>query len=236
VTTPHPGTAGPLSPIRTVYLATAGVAVDLLERHEVARRWDEPSVLDRMTVGDLAAHLGRSVLLVAAFLDAAPPDATPPAAVRTIGAEEYFGAFTALDDLDSDMNTGIRSRAHEDASPGPDGVAARVRTCLDTLPARFGAEPADRLVTAYGGQVMLLDEFLRTRLVELCVHGEDLELSVGLGPGVDAADDVADPPDDALAEAVAVLVGAARHRNGDAAVLRALARRERDAVDALRPI
>ncbi|WP_088318748.1 maleylpyruvate isomerase N-terminal domain-containing protein [Kineosporia sp. R_H_3] len=229
MTTQHPGTAGPLSPLRTLYLATAGVAVDLLERHEVARHWDEPSILDRMTVGDLAAHLGRSVLLVAAFLDADPPPTGP-----TIGAEAYFGAFTGLDDLDSDMNTGIRSRAHEDASPGPAGVAARARTCLDSLPARFGAEPADRLVAAYGGQVMLLDEFLRTRLVELCVHAEDLELSVGLGPGVDAADDVADPPDDALSEAVAVLVGAARHRHGDAAVLRALARRERDAVDALR--
>lgn len=231
MTTQHPGTAGPLSPLRSLYLATAGVAADLVERHEVAQRWDEPSVLDRMTVGDLAAHLGRSVLLVAAFLDA-----TPPAGGRAIGAEEYFGAFTGLDDLDSDINGGIRARAHEDASPGPDGVAARVRTCLDTLPARFEAEPADRLVSAYGGQVMLLDEFLRTRLVELCVHGEDLELSVGLGPGVDATDDVADPPDDALAEAVAVLVGAARHRHGDAAVLRALSRRERDAVDALRSI
>jgi hypothetical protein len=33
---------------------------------------------------------------------------------------------------------------------------------------------------------------------------------------------------------VTVLVGAARHRHGDAAVLRALTRRERDDVGALR--
>ncbi len=228
-TTPHPGTAGPLSAVRSCYLAAAGVVADLLERPQVRRRWDDPSVLERMTVGDLAAHVARSVLLVAQFLDA--PDPGSPAPVT---ADAYFATFDGLHDLDSDVNVGVRSRSHDAGAAGPEGVAARVRAALEALPGRFEGAPAGRQVEAYAGMPMLLDEFLRTRFVELCVHGEDLELSVGLGPGLDATDDVADLPDDAVAQAVDVLVAACRRRHGDAAVLRALARRERDGVDALR--
>jgi hypothetical protein len=231
MTTADPGTAGTLSAVRALYLATAGVAADLLDRPEVSDRWDDPSILPRMTVGDLAAHLGRSVLLVETYLD--EPD---PAAPAPVDAAEYFGAFAGSADLDNDLNSGVRARSRAEAAPGPAGVATRVRAALDRLAVRLGAEPADRQVLAFGGRTITLEQFLRTRLVEFCVHVEDLELSVGLGPGVDAADDVADLPDDALAHAVDVLVGAARVRHGDAAVLRALARRERDAVDALRPL
>ena len=231
MSTPDPGTPGTLPAVRALYLATAGVAADLLERREVADRWDDPSVLDRMTVGDLAAHLGRSVLLVGTYLDGDEPQDPDP-----LDAARYFGVFTGSTDLDNSLNTGVRERSRAEAAPGPVGVAAGVRAALDALPERLRTEPATRRVAAFGGRAITLDEFLRTRLVELCVHVEDLGLSVGLGPGVDPADDVADLPDDALAHAVDVLVGAARARHGDAAVLRALARRERDAVDALRSL
>jgi hypothetical protein len=224
-----PPTAGTLSAVRALYLATAGVAADLLERREVRDRWDDASVLDRMTVGDLAGHLGRSVTLVEDFLDA--PE---PAPGEGVDAARYFAGVDGLTEADSAVNAGIRTRSQEAAAGGPDAVAVRVRSCLDGLAARLADVPAQRRVVAFGGRTITLDEFLRTRLVELCLHVEDLELSVGLGPGVDAVDDVADLPYDAVADAVAVLVAAARARHGDAAVLRALARRERDAVHALR--
>jgi len=224
-----PGTAGVMSAVRALYLATAGVAADLVAHPEVRRRWDEPSVLDLMTVADLAAHLGRSLLQVEMFLDAGDPAAPGP-----VTAEVYYAALRGVDDLGSDLNAGVRSRAQDVAVDGPDGVARRVRGCLDRLAGRLQDEPVSRQVLAYGGHAMTVDEYLRTRLVEFCVHVEDLALSVGLGPGVDPTDDIPDVPDDALAEALAVLVGAARRRHGDAAVLRALTRRERDAVGALR--
>jgi hypothetical protein len=73
---------------------------------------------------------------------------------------------------------------------------------------------------------MTLDEYLRTRVVELVVHADDLAASVGVEPV---------PPQPATtAVAIDVLVGVARIRHGDMAVLRALARRERDTVRALR--
>ena len=83
-------------------------------------------------------------------------------------------------------------------------------------------------------KALTLDEYLRGRCVELAVHVEDLELSVGLGPGLTAADPVPEPPDDLVRDAVDVLVAAAVARHGGPAVLRALTRRERDQVQALR--
>jgi hypothetical protein len=58
------------------------------------------------------------------------------------------------------------------------------------------------------------------------VHTEDLALSVGIEPPP--------PPDDALDIAIRHLVNVARARHGSVAVLRALTRRERDDVDAMR--
>ncbi|MBD7917078.1 hypothetical protein H9657_02120 [Cellulomonas sp. Sa3CUA2] len=60
---------------------------------------------------------------------------------------------------------------------------------------------------------------------ELAAHTEDL--AVSLGSDVRA-------PAPTLEVAVDVLVGAARRRHGDGEVLHALARRERDASEALR--
>ena len=71
----------------------------------------------------------------------------------------------------------------------------------------------------------MLDEYLRTRLVELTVHIDDLAISVDVAPSV---------PAEAYAAAMDVLVAVGRRRHGDLAVLRALTRRERDQVEALR--
>ena len=73
---------------------------------------------------------------------------------------------------------------------------------------------------------MTLDDYLVTRLIELVVHTDDLAVSL----------DVAAPPIPAAATGLVIttLVEVARIRHGDTAVLRALTRRERDAVAALR--
>src|SRR5438309_1811510 len=63
-------------------------------------------------------------------------------------------------------------------------------------------------------------------LAQMTVHADDLAVSVGVEP----------PRLPFLATTIAIetLVAVARHRHGDIAVLRALARRERDDIDALR--
>lgn len=202
------------------FLAAASAAVTLLERREVHDRWSQPSVLGDLTVGGLAAHLARQVLLVEAYLDSPDPRAEDPTT-----AESYFAGMAGTADPSSPLNTGVRERSHAGAVAGPRMVAAQLRDCLTRLATRIGSIDPERQVLAYGGQAMLVREYLRTRIVELVVHNEDLALSVGI-----------EPPEVGAADAVDILVGAARLRHGDIAVLRALSRRERDSVDALRVI
>jgi hypothetical protein len=207
-----------LSATGSRFLAAASTAVTLLEHPDVEARWSEPSVLAELTVGGLAAHLARQVLLVEAYLDAPEPHSAEP-----VSAEAYYAVLTGTSDLSSQLNVGVRERSHAGAVAGARQVAAHVRDCLRRLTNRLGSEPPNRQVLAYGGQAMRLREYMRSRLVELAVHNEDLALSIGV-----------EPPETGVSDAVDVLVGAARLRHGDAAVLRALARRERDDVEALR--
>ena len=218
-----------LSPARARYLAAARTALELLRSPDVATRWDEASVLAQLTVGDLAGHLTLSgVLLVEMLLDGADPAAAQP-----VSAGEYYGAAEGLDDLDAPINVDLRSRSRTVGVRGAEDVARAASDALERLADRLSAESAGRQVLSRG-LALTLDEFLRSRCVELAVHVEDLELSVGLGPGLTAADPVPEVPDDVLTDAVDVLVTAAVARHGTAAVLRALTRRERDQVQALR--
>jgi hypothetical protein len=218
-----------MTPVRARYLAGARTALELLASPEVRDRWDEASVLAGFAVGDLAGHLALSgVLIVEAVLD--QPDPRSPAPIT---AGQYYGAFTGADDPASELNVGVRERAYDMAVKGHDGVAAAAAQALERLADRLVDEPADRQVAARTS-ALTLEEYLRGRCVELAVHVEDLELSVGLGPGLTAADPVPDEPDDVVRDAVDVLVAAAVARHGAPAVLRALTRRERDQVQALR--
>ena len=220
-----------LSPVRARYLAAARTAVELLAAPELEQRWDEASVLAEFGVADLAGHLALAgVLLVEAMLDAPDPRAAEP-----VGAGPYYAAFEGSEDVGSDLNVAVRERSHTVAVHGREQVLALASEALERLTDRLVAEPADRQI-ASRGIALTLDEFLRTRCVELAVHVEDLELSIGLGPGLTAADPVPDLPDDVVADAVAVLVDTAIARHGTRAVLTALCRRERDHVDALRAL
>jgi hypothetical protein len=218
-----------MSQVRARYLAGARTALELLAAPEVRDRWDEASMLPGLAVGDLAGHLALSgVLLVETLLDQPDPRSAAP-----VTAGQYYGAFVGADDPGSELNVGVRERAYAVGVRGHEQVVESASAALERLAERLAAEPADRQVTARD-KALTLDEYLRGRGVELAVHVEDLELSVGLGPGLTSADPVPDPPDDLVRDAVDVLVAAAVARHGAAAVLRALARRERDHVRALR--
>jgi hypothetical protein len=185
-------------------------------------RWSDPSVLPGMAVGELAAHLGRSVLQVEWFLDA------PIADGELTDAVTYYARLEGTADPSSPLNEGVRARSAESAARGYDAVLTDVTAGLERLTARLPTEPADRRVAVAHrpGEEMLLDEYLRTRCVELTVHTTDLALSIG----------VPDPRgnDDAVTVAVDLLAAAARQRHGDRAVLTGLTRRERDDRDASR--
>jgi hypothetical protein len=220
-----------LSPVRARYIAAARTAVELLAAPELEQRWDEASVLPEFGVADLAGHLALSgVLLVERLLD--EPD---PRSAQPITGGQYYARFEGTEDVGSDLNVAVRDRSHAVAVHGRERMLTMASEALERLTDRLVTEPPDRQITSRG-LALTFEEFLRTRCVEIAVHVEDLELSIGLGPGLTAADPVPDLPDDVVADAVAVLVDTAIARHGTRAVLTALSRRERDHVDALRAL
>lgn len=205
--------------VREAYLSAARAAVDLLGQGVVGERWHEPSCLPELQVSGLAGHLARSVLQVEWVLDRPEPDGDP------ISAVQYYGELAGVDDVDSDLNAGVRARGEETAAGGWGRLYLDASGALDRLSPRLANVPEGRLVLAFG-RSLTIDEYLKTRLIELTVHLDDLAESLGQDPP--------DVPLEATAIAIAVLVGVGRARHGDVAVLRSLTRRERDSLDALR--
>jgi hypothetical protein len=207
--------------VRGAFLDTAEAASALLATPEVARRWEDPSALRLMSVGALAGHLLRGAGTVEVYLDRPEPAGEPLTA-----AAYYTRALPDSDDITSPIHSAIRERGEDQAAGGPARLAAEAAAVSLRLRERLAAEPPGRLVSVYQGIVILLDDYLLTRLIELTLHIDDLCLSAGL-PAPEL-------PEAARTAAIGTLVEVARLRHGDTAVLAALARRERDHVSALR--
>jgi hypothetical protein len=205
--------------VRPAFLAAAEAAQAVLALPHVRERWREPSALAEMSVGALAAHLVRAVTNVDRSLEAPPPAADQEG---PLSGAAYFSPVTA--DLATEINSRVRTTSEDEALLGPAAVAGQLTRALDRLRTRLPGEPEDRLLRARGGELLRLDEYLRTRLIELSTHIDDLCVSLRHPtpeiPGIDIAIDT--------------LVAVAVHRHGSLAVLRGLARRERDRVEALR--
>jgi len=193
---------------RAAYLDAARVAVALSESHDVRDRWDEPTVLPHLRVGALVAHLARSVLQPASYLDT-------DAVTNTDGIDAvgHYRSFTNLRDPRSEANTSTVERAVAAAAAGHRAVVGAMPRALRSLEARLEAFPEDRVVTTFGDLPMTLDEYLRTRCVELSVHVDDLARSVGRSDHV---------PEAAIRIAIDVVLDVAADRIGMIDVLRSL--------------
>lgn len=203
------------------FFDAASNACAILEHPELGSHWTKPSVLTEFSVAGLAGHLLRGILTVEKYLD------EPSSVDAPLSAVEYYQAAGLNSDPDSELNRDIRTRGDEMAAAGATLVAAAARTALHHLRDRLAAEDPRRVMTVLGGAAITLEEYLRTRVVELVVHSDDLVLSIGIGD--DYVVSVA-----TSGVAIETLVGLARARHGDVAVLRALTRRELDDVEALR--
>jgi len=213
--------------IRAIVLEVAATVRELIGRPSVAERWDLPSALEMMTIGELTAHLTRALTTTARYLDA--PD--PGSSDDLVTPARYY---TAIDDLTSSdgpdlgdkLHVSIRERARQGADHGHAGVLESWDETMKLLGSRFTVEAADRRVAVFGGRMMSLDDYLVTRLVELVVHTDDLAVSLGVAP----------PPLPAEAHETVIgcLVDVALERHGPMAVIRAMTRTERDSLRALR--
>ncbi|PON19127.1 hypothetical protein C2W62_04440 [Candidatus Entotheonella serta] len=197
--------------IRSLVVRAAEQAAALVASPEVAARWNEPSALAGMTVGALAAHLIRATGATLAYLDRTDPKTQPEVLLTKV---TYFHAA-----VDSPIHDQIKEVSAAEASVGHAELVSKSRQVAQDQAVRLMAEPSDRLVGALGKRMLTLDDFCRTRMIEILMHIDDLAHSVGLPtPELDR---------DGTGEVIDILVGIARHLHGDWAIIHALARAER---------
>ena len=198
--------------MRSMVVEAVEAAAELISRPSVGAAWDEPSALAGMTVGGLASHLVRAAGATIAYLDRTPVDAEPEGDLLT--PVTYFHAA-----LDSPIHEQIKQVSEDESAIGHQATAAKCAELAAKLGRRLRDEPADRLIGALGGRMLTLDDFCRTRLIEVLLHLDDLSVSVGeRRPETNPS---------GVAVVIDILGGIARHIHGDWKVAYALARSER---------
>jgi uncharacterized protein (TIGR03083 family) len=210
--------------IRALFCEAADATAQLVAAPALKDRFEGPSALAEFSVRGLAGHLLRAMTSVDGYLDR-----PAPAGGDVVSAAQYYASVLGGEtDINSDFHRSIRQRGMEAAPETPEALPGAWAEVAARLRSRLPAEPADRRVQVFGNLVLTLDDYLVTRLIELAIHADDLAVSLDVEP----------PPLPAAATGLVIttLVEVARIGHGDTAVLRALARRERDAVGALHVI
>jgi hypothetical protein len=199
------------------FLIAADSALELVGRVEVVQQWDEPSALAEMTVGAVAAHLGSQVLTVHAAVTAGH-GASDEVPVPLL--EHYSRVPWVRSGIEDESNARIRLGAERSAGSGHDALTASMQRAIQDLRRAFpsGGFPA-RIRMAGWDWSLSFDDFLVTRMMEIVVHSDDLAVSVGIEPPT--------LPEALLGPVLALLVGVSLQRHGQAALVRALSRRER---------
>jgi len=207
--------------VRALVVEAVSQAAELIATPATAERWSRPSALEGMTVGALSAHLVRAAGATIAYLDRTPPDRRPDGDLLT--SVTYFHAA-----VDSPIHDQIKDVSAAESAIGHGATAAKCRQLAADLEARLAAEPGDRLVAARGGRLLTLDDFCRTRLIEVLLHLDDLAVSTGQPrPATDP---------EGAAVIIEICMNIARDRNGDWGVLYALTRAERSGDTAVFPV
>jgi hypothetical protein len=208
------------------YLAAVDWLAAMIGQPEVAAAWDRPSALAKYSVGGVAAHAVQGGLL---RLEGLLREPAPPI-VRAVTLADYFGPNrVGHPDDDDPLFVALRAGSEAMARRGPDALVATAGEARAALSDRLRHSEADRpvAVARIPGGTTPLSDYLRTRVLEVVVHGDDLVASV---EGLRAPE----PPAAAVEVCLLVCVELARARVGDIAALRAFTRSERAAPDALR--
>ena len=149
--------------MRTLLEDQYAVLADWLDEVPVSAHLVEPAGLGDWTVRELVAHLGLGIGLCR-FVTVAPQGAVP------LSLGEYVRAYPPAADQISGMTREIM------ASFGDDPVGGFRRTAAEAF-AAIDAMPGDLLQARRGP--IARDDYLLTRLLELVVHGDDLQRALG---------------------------------------------------------
>ncbi|MEM7326868.1 MAG: maleylpyruvate isomerase N-terminal domain-containing protein [Actinomycetota bacterium] len=207
--------------VRELVVEAMEAAAALVADPVVGEAWEQPSALGGMTVGALSAHLVRAAGATLAYLDRTDPTMQPAGDLLT--AVTYFHAA-----VDSPIHDRIKEVSRDEAVVGHGAIAEKANKLATDMAARLAAEPEDRLVAALGDRFLTLDDFCRTRLIEILLHLDDLAVSIGRERPATHPDGPAIVAD--------ILIGIARDNHGPWELLYALSRDERTAEAGVFPV
>jgi uncharacterized protein (TIGR03083 family) len=132
-------------------------------------QWELPG-LGVWSVRSLAGHTARAILTVENYLAQEEPDE-----ISIASAEAYYASvYPQIGGAE-----GIAARGVEAGVWLGDDPVAQVAAALSRARALIDAQPANRLVSI-GGMGIQLQEYLRTRVLELVVHTIDLSHATGI--------------------------------------------------------
>ncbi|GGC04827.1 maleylpyruvate isomerase N-terminal domain-containing protein [Cellulomonas carbonis] len=130
-----------------------------------------PSVLPGWRVADLVAHLGRSLEALAVTQPA-------PAGVAPVPLGDYLATYAPRAESIDEATRALAAQISDDPLAALDRVAESAFTQLHDLRAT-GPDPVVQARVA----PLLLSDLALTRLLELVVHGDDLDRSLPHAPG-----------------------------------------------------
>jgi hypothetical protein len=211
------------------YLDAVDWLRSILGRAELVAVWGEPSAVAHYSIGGVAAHAVHGVVWLEQLLTDAEP-----VGLRMVTVGDFFGLNRVDDVIDAEpsedaFSASLRAAAEGFARTGPATVRAALTASRDQLVGLLDQAAGSRAVAVIrvsGGQVPLRD-YVRTRVLELVVHGDDLVCSV---PGLV----VPEPPAGSLGICLSVCLDLAQSRVGGLDVLRGFTRSERARPGALR--
>jgi hypothetical protein len=187
----------------------------LIAEPALEERWTDESALAKMSIGSLACHLNRQVVVAHQLLT--QPTDFP---VLEGGADEHYAraAWTKTTSPDDPEND--RSGYDEEALAG----VLKLRETTATAAAQVTTLLTEGTASAaaglpWQGWALSRDAFLLTRMLEVVVHSDDLALSLGV-PTPEFGEAVFEP-------VLRLLVRLSVRRNGQSAVVSSLTRRER---------
>ncbi|GGO14358.1 maleylpyruvate isomerase N-terminal domain-containing protein [Micromonospora parathelypteridis] len=161
-----------MDPVRVAFSAECALLTEILAEL-VDADLDRPTDCPPWTVQELIAHVRTGVGRLADMLAApAPPHAE-------VDAAGYFGGAKFTAQVDADRIAGGRRDALQVDRAA---LATELERAWRATDAAVAAAPTDWVVRTRHGDAMLLTEFLRTRVVEVGVHGLDLAAALGRPP------------------------------------------------------
>jgi len=145
--------------VRTLLEEQFAVLADWLDEVPVSAHLVEPVGLGDWTVRELVAHLGLGIGLPR-FVTTAPEDAVP------LSLGEYVAAYPPAAEQISGLTRELSTSFGDDLVGGFRRTAAEAFAVLDAIPGE--------VLQARRGPIRR-EDYLLTRLLELVVHGDDLQ-------------------------------------------------------------